>query len=161
MKNSLFVIAFILTVSNVFGQVIVLKQKKAKEDIKVMSNGYELFFKKTDILSAINTIDQTLKTNHTGVTGDVQGDKITVAELTAPAAEAVDFVRFFKTDLGSYLLLHGKGVIYKGGKQIAKIMWEKGPLMENLNGSQHAPIRFAELNVDEPVFIGEPNTKLL
>lgn len=156
MKHLLFVIAFILTAGNVFGQVIVLKQKKSQEDIKVVSDGYELYFKKTDILAAIHVIDQTLNTNHAGITEHVK-----VADLTTPAADAVDFVRFFKTDLGSYLLLHGKGAVYKGEKQIVKIMQEQGPLMENLDGSKEAPVRFTETNMDALIFIGDVNTKLL
>jgi hypothetical protein len=161
MKKILVLAAAFLLTNNLFGQVIALQQKKADSDIKIVNGDYQLYFKKTDILDAINYIDKTLNTDHSALIDKVKANKIKVADLKVSPAENSDFVELLKNNLGLYLLVKGKAAIYEGKKQILKLAQDQAPDVVELDGTRTTTVFFSEENSDKEIFLGSINAKLL
>lgn len=161
MKKIFILLAGFLLSNNLFGQVIALKQKKSDTDIKIVNGDYQLYFKRTDILEAINYIDKTLNTDNSTLIDNVKANKIKVVDLKTSPTENSDFVELLKRNLGLYLLIKGKAAVYEGQKQILKLAKEQAPDIVELDGTRTTTVFFSEENSDEEIFLGSINAKLL
>lgn len=158
MKKALLMIVAILFVNNLIGQTIALKQNKSNSDIKVINGDYELYFKKTDVLAAIDVIDKTLNINNSTIVDNIKANKIKTVDLGS--IENKDFTALLKNNLGVYLLRKGKVSVYKGEKKILSLVQDQGPDQVELNGTRTAPVFFSEEDSEEETFLGSINAKL-
>ena len=161
MKKILVLLVAVLIKTSLAGQVINLKQKKADSDIKVINGDYQLFFKKTDVVDAINYADKILATNNSAIIESLKSDKIKVIDFKSPSSENMHLKDLIEKNIGLYLLLKGKVAVYKGPKQIGKLIQEQAPDEVELDGTRRTVSLFTDGDSDKQVFLGWMNVKLL
>lgn len=142
------------------GQAISMSRTKAANSVVVVNGNYTLYLASQDLLAGIAKIDEAMKTDHHGLLADISAHKWATIGLKAPHPADTPFVNFLSSNLGCYLLLHGKATIYKGCRLVTSIVGDDGPPEVELDGSSSFPIFFSEQGSDEQVFLGHMSTKL-
>lgn len=142
------------------GQTIQLSRNKPDNAVKVVNGNYTLYLANQDLVAAIAEIDEVMKTDHHGLSAEINAHKWTTVDMKASVATEATFLDFLRSNLGCYLLYHGKATIFKGTRPIISITAEDGPPEVEDDGSSAFPTRFTEKEVDEAVFLGHMSTKL-
>ncbi|UAY51924.1 hypothetical protein [Ferruginibacter albus] len=145
---------------SICAQTIKLQQKKSDNDLKIVNGQYNIYLKRADITKAIVAIDSVNKSDNTSFIEEVKKGSYKTIDLNEDAAESSSFGKLLKSNLGSYLMLQGKVVVYKGSTLIKNIVADKSPEIVDLDGSSKITIVFSEEGVNDPVFLGDLNTKL-
>jgi hypothetical protein len=104
-----------------FAKSISLTQTKLKDDLQVVNDKYIIYFKKNDVISAIAKIDGIAKTNNNALITSIKENKLKSVSLKSPSASEQAFVDMIKSNLGTFLLLQGKALVYMGQNRLIKL----------------------------------------
>jgi hypothetical protein len=158
MKKLVFLLLAHTFFAGAFAQHIKLTQKQSDSDVKVLTEPYILYFKSSDMVSAIAEIDKVTKEDHSRIAAALKEGKIKSIDFMSPAEDVWDYNDLIRSNLGSYLLLRGKVAITKGKTPLTAITADESPEEVDLDGTRRVNILF--MDGEEPVILGKLNTKL-
>jgi hypothetical protein len=149
----------ILLASSLFGQTITLNQKRSPSDLKVTNGSYNLYFNKKEIIKSLAQIEKVTNQDHKTLMEFINNNDLQPLDLQGNSTGQF-LVELLKSNLGSYLVSRGLVSIDRNGRLINVIVADESPEMVNLDGSSNVSILFFEKGKEEPIFIGDLNTKL-
>lgn len=154
MKISFIVLALVLGCVTVKAQKVTLSQQKEKDDFIVKSGEYIFFFRKRDILSSLDTIDKTLKTNNSYLINTISAGVDTSLDLNSKSLGDKRFIKLFNTSLGCLLLRKAKVAVYKNDIALKEFYIEETPPEADLDGTVCNMYGFSETKDTGFIFHG-------
>lgn len=144
MKISFILLALVFGGIAVKAQKVTLSQQKEKDDFIVKAGEYIFFFRKSDMLSSLEIIDKTLKTNNSFLMHTINAGVDNSLDLNSKSLGDKRFIKLFNTSLGCLLLLKAKVAVYKGDKALNEFYIEETPPEADLDGTVCNMYAFSE-----------------
>ena len=142
-----------------FSQVIQLDQKKSASDISLRNGDYTLYFKKKDVLDAIEEIKKVRKIDDELV-ADIRNDKLSVIDMKSKDPTDEKIIDLFHSNLGTYLIIKKKVSVYKSDKMIISVVADATPPIVELDGTTRFAVFFSPENSEGQIFLGDIDKRL-